>query len=199
MIRRPPRSTLFPYTTLFRSRRKLCRLPRRHRVTGYVVNVNHAEAAATLMHVRARRRLSGRRRWQCNGRRWGGIYGGKKPGRLSRVRDYRHVTDGQHWCDRRSTCSGGPLNYQRLLGYRSPLAITRNFLKCLICSAGRASECGADRKKHHSDSKDLQRLPGHGIASCLISAVDFGEYQTVKDSDALKGREAASGTVPMVC
>src|SRR3712207_7183078 len=28
MIRRPPRSTLFPYTTLFRSRRRV--LPRRH-------------------------------------------------------------------------------------------------------------------------------------------------------------------------
>src|SRR5258708_19601248 len=27
MIRRPPRSTLFPYTTLFRSRRSLARLP----------------------------------------------------------------------------------------------------------------------------------------------------------------------------
>src|SRR3712207_6888448 len=37
MIRRPPRSTLFPYTTLFRSRRQLaesgllrCHQPRRH-------------------------------------------------------------------------------------------------------------------------------------------------------------------------
>src|SRR5260370_2069461 len=30
MIRRPPRSTLFPYTTLFRSRRnRICRLPSR--------------------------------------------------------------------------------------------------------------------------------------------------------------------------
>src|SRR3712207_7185890 len=27
MIRRPPRSTLFPYTTLFRSRRRTCRRP----------------------------------------------------------------------------------------------------------------------------------------------------------------------------
>src|SRR5437667_6839802 len=27
MIRRPPRSTLFPYTTLFRSTRKICCLP----------------------------------------------------------------------------------------------------------------------------------------------------------------------------
>src|SRR5258708_24747002 len=29
MIRRPPRSTLFPYTTLFRSRRAWCSRPRR--------------------------------------------------------------------------------------------------------------------------------------------------------------------------
>src|SRR3712207_8621622 len=38
MIRRPPRSTLFPYTTLFRSRREVAvneiRLPRRLRVRG---------------------------------------------------------------------------------------------------------------------------------------------------------------------
>src|SRR3712207_6891453 len=31
MIRRPPRSTLFPYTTLFRSRRRRCAPPRRPR------------------------------------------------------------------------------------------------------------------------------------------------------------------------
>src|SRR2546427_1260490 len=31
MIRRPPRSTLFPYTTLFRSPRKSCRNPARGR------------------------------------------------------------------------------------------------------------------------------------------------------------------------
>src|SRR6478609_10914065 len=31
MIRRPPRSTLFPYTTLFRSRPARCRPPRRLR------------------------------------------------------------------------------------------------------------------------------------------------------------------------
>src|SRR5688572_31817455 len=31
MIRRPPRSTLFPYTTLFRSRAGRCLPPRRHR------------------------------------------------------------------------------------------------------------------------------------------------------------------------
>src|SRR6266511_5605599 len=31
MIRRPPRSTLFPYTTLFRSARRWCRCPRSRR------------------------------------------------------------------------------------------------------------------------------------------------------------------------
>src|SRR5688572_32163259 len=31
MIRRPPRSTLFPYTTLFRSQRKTCRVDRSRR------------------------------------------------------------------------------------------------------------------------------------------------------------------------
>src|SRR2546425_4118316 len=34
MIRRPPRSTLFPYTTLFRSRHLLGRAARRHRSRG---------------------------------------------------------------------------------------------------------------------------------------------------------------------
>src|SRR5256886_12459268 len=33
MIRRPPRSTLFPYTTLFRSRRRVPRLRPRHAAT----------------------------------------------------------------------------------------------------------------------------------------------------------------------
>src|SRR4051812_49997649 len=31
MIRRPPRSTLFPYTTLFRSRRPCCEVPNHYR------------------------------------------------------------------------------------------------------------------------------------------------------------------------
>src|SRR2546430_13108595 len=35
MIRRPPRSTLFPYTTLFRSRREARRLARRHEGGGH--------------------------------------------------------------------------------------------------------------------------------------------------------------------
>src|SRR3712207_8409490 len=34
MIRRPPRSTLFPYTTLFRSRGQLLELLPRHRLGG---------------------------------------------------------------------------------------------------------------------------------------------------------------------
>src|SRR3712207_7313504 len=34
MIRRPPRSTLFPYTTLFRSRCRVERLMRRHGLCG---------------------------------------------------------------------------------------------------------------------------------------------------------------------
>src|SRR5260221_395431 len=37
MIRRPPRSTLFPYTTLFRFYRKSTRLTSSHTVTSYAV------------------------------------------------------------------------------------------------------------------------------------------------------------------
>src|SRR3712207_9073045 len=41
MIRRPPRSTLFPYTTLFRSREQSCRLlvgPDVYEVVGYEIS-----------------------------------------------------------------------------------------------------------------------------------------------------------------
>src|SRR2546430_10474190 len=48
MIRRPPRSTLFPYTTLFRSRRQLPRLrrhgPLRRRTTKYFGFIPRAAA-----------------------------------------------------------------------------------------------------------------------------------------------------------
>src|SRR2546425_7423658 len=36
MIRRPPRSTLFPYTTLFRSRRRVRQRPRRLHPRGHI-------------------------------------------------------------------------------------------------------------------------------------------------------------------
>src|SRR5256885_17176741 len=49
MIRRPPRSTLFPYTTLFRSRLSLG--PRRQ---GHVDSAADAPRAAALMSPRAR-------------------------------------------------------------------------------------------------------------------------------------------------
>src|SRR3712207_8619429 len=42
MIRRPPRSTLFPYTTLFRSRR---RSDRRHRAAGRFATARHVVPA----------------------------------------------------------------------------------------------------------------------------------------------------------
>src|SRR5690554_7769403 len=37
MLRRPPRSTLFPYTTLFRSRRTICQ----HVATGNDITLTH--------------------------------------------------------------------------------------------------------------------------------------------------------------
>ena len=49
MIRRPPRSTLFPYTTLFRSPRKECNTLLREVLVadlldlGYLLKKNHAE------------------------------------------------------------------------------------------------------------------------------------------------------------
>src|SRR3712207_8826011 len=43
MIRRPPRSTLFPYTTLFRSRRAVAR-----DVAGKFIDIRHAQNFAPL-------------------------------------------------------------------------------------------------------------------------------------------------------
>src|SRR3712207_8631291 len=55
MIRRPPRSTLFPYTTLFRSRRSST--PRRGGANG--------TASVGCRRASCRRRAAGRRRTFC--------------------------------------------------------------------------------------------------------------------------------------
>src|SRR5258707_3905288 len=52
MIRRPPRSTLFPYTTLFRSKRKLClRVFRMHEECRAPVDVGAQQAQAFVGSV----------------------------------------------------------------------------------------------------------------------------------------------------
>src|SRR2546430_8855209 len=56
MIRRPPRSTLFPYTTLFRSRRYLGEHRERDREHGRQPNRSGADGEAVLSLL-ARRRL----------------------------------------------------------------------------------------------------------------------------------------------
>src|SRR2546425_9599648 len=48
MIRRPPRSTLFPYTTLFRSRLRLRKLPREIQVAADQVKTLHGEYQQAL-------------------------------------------------------------------------------------------------------------------------------------------------------
>src|SRR3989449_6870324 len=53
MIRRPPRSTLFPYTTLFRSELRRPEHPRLHGLWGQVVG----ERVELLRHERRRERL----------------------------------------------------------------------------------------------------------------------------------------------
>src|SRR2546426_4416395 len=52
MIRRPPRSTLFPYTTLFRSLNRLLRLPPLDR------RLDVHRTARTLAHVRSEEHTS---------------------------------------------------------------------------------------------------------------------------------------------
>src|SRR2546422_7373488 len=61
MIRRPPRSTLFPYTTLFRSRRRRLGLRRRRRERS---EHHHGEGEGTERRVAraARRRAAGDRK-----------------------------------------------------------------------------------------------------------------------------------------
>src|SRR5689334_24567841 len=66
MLRHPPRSTLFPYTTLFRSARRELRPPRepRRRSAGCT-----RRRSTTGLGVRARRRNPrGRRRQRCGDR-----------------------------------------------------------------------------------------------------------------------------------
>src|SRR2546421_8773565 len=49
MIRRPPRSTLFPYTTLFRSTRLLCSAANRATINEALLPVMPAEKVATRL------------------------------------------------------------------------------------------------------------------------------------------------------
>src|SRR5438105_8903257 len=72
MIRRPPRSTLFPYTTLFRSERQCLHHHRRHRVGARhqeqgmavggllcdVVAADHAARASAVFHQRSEEHTS---------------------------------------------------------------------------------------------------------------------------------------------
>src|SRR2546430_6675438 len=53
MIRRPPRSTLFPYTTLFRSRRDLAVLPSAVDMAKYRAKVNEAGQASVMNKLRS--------------------------------------------------------------------------------------------------------------------------------------------------
>src|SRR2546427_5334180 len=66
MIRRPPRSTLFPYTTLFRSGLQLRRSdPQRDRVGVHPEGLQETgrdPAAASILPVRAQKSPDGRRR-----------------------------------------------------------------------------------------------------------------------------------------
>src|SRR5260370_17447284 len=62
MIRRPPRSTLFPYTTLFRSHRPRRRHPvvaGHRRLVAHAQHQPHRPARARLRHRRHRRHRQG--------------------------------------------------------------------------------------------------------------------------------------------
>src|SRR2546421_8337560 len=62
MIRRPPRSTLFPYTTLFRSARGEVTAPGGRSLARHVVRHVLGELPHRVVHGAARRRAQGGRR-----------------------------------------------------------------------------------------------------------------------------------------
>src|SRR3712207_7845962 len=82
MIRRPPRSTLFPYTTLFRSRRQGPRLHGLDLLRGPA----RAPDRARLVPLRAASRLHARRR---------AAGGAQAPRRARRVRSEEHTSELQ--------------------------------------------------------------------------------------------------------
>src|SRR2546428_8870070 len=65
MIRRPPRSTLFPYTTLFRSPLQMADLPRR-------AGDRHRSRGVAVLHA-AFRGCPARSSGGCDGRGWRGV------------------------------------------------------------------------------------------------------------------------------
>src|SRR2546430_5986526 len=76
MIRRPPRSTLFPYTTLFRSGRRL--------------DPDRAEAALVVRHARRQQVLH-----PVVGVRLGVAHGAVDPARVGLLRSEEHTSELQ--------------------------------------------------------------------------------------------------------
>src|SRR3712207_7725258 len=68
MIRRPPRSTLFPYTTLFRSRvEKLRQLMKKNGIDAYIVPSSDAHQSEYVSeHWKSRRWISDRKSTRLN-------------------------------------------------------------------------------------------------------------------------------------
>src|SRR2546422_844475 len=83
MIRRPPRSTLFPYTTLFRSLREQ---------RGAAHEVHHRQAEAEVRKAVARDREAGRGRRQIDR---GGGDGSTAPTAGDRERGATYQTEGR--------------------------------------------------------------------------------------------------------
>src|SRR3712207_7198581 len=70
MIRRPPRSTLFPYTTLFRSER--------------IIHLDHDDGCSGLSWSPDGQSLAAAQPWQSNARRWVDIYSMSTGARIDR-------------------------------------------------------------------------------------------------------------------
>src|SRR5688572_32674941 len=74
MVRRPPRSTLFPYTTLFRSARGGRAKVTQRAGLSLVVDGQFRDAGRHVEHRAAVRELASRFRRQCHGRQRDRVY-----------------------------------------------------------------------------------------------------------------------------
>src|SRR5258705_6967758 len=97
MIRRPPRSTLFPYTTLFRSDRKSTRLNSNHLGISYAVFCFKKKKSARFGGAISSRKIEVDRCRVCTGNGTGRGGGGGRAGsrRVQRGREEDGCVEGR--------------------------------------------------------------------------------------------------------